>query len=328
MKIKIALFFLCFGITNAYTQELITQPTTPTILPGKGLKQYDFLYAGEQKHRNMYIVKNGEIVWSYIDTLGKGEISDAVLMSNGNIVFAHQHGLSVIDKDKNFLWKLSCPKGTEIHTAQPIGKEHVVFIENSNQPKVRVVNIRTGKFVKEFAIPVKDTSRAHIQFRHARLTKRGTYLVAHMDLSKIIEYDFNGKQVLNIDFPTPWSVEELPNGNLLAVCNKNLIREITKEGKTVWELKPEDLTGYRIFGMQMAYRLPNGNTLINNWFNQWKKYKIEPQNMPAQFLEVTPDKKVVWALKEWIPPVNLGPSTIIQFLSADRAEDVRFGKIK
>lgn len=322
----ITLFLISISV-NA--QEVINEPTAPASLPGKGLAQYDFFYAGEQKNRNMYIVKDGKITWSYLDSTGRGEISDAVLMSNGNIVFAHQHGLSVIDKNKNFLWKLECPTGTEIHTAQPIGNSHIVFIENSNRPKVRVVNIQTGNYVNEFPLQVKDTSRAHIQFRHARLTSRGTYLVAHMDLSKIIEYNFNGKIIFSLDFPTPWSVEELPNGNLLAVCNKNFIQEITKTGKVVWEFRPTDLPDYRIFGLQMAYRLPNGNTLINNWFNQWKKFSIAPTNLPVQFIELTPDKKVVWALKEWIAPNNLGPSTILQFLNTGKkAEEVGFGRIK
>lgn len=313
----------------AVGQEVIVKPTSPSPLPGKGLMQYDFFYAGEQKYRNMYIVKDGKIAWSYLDSTGRGEISDAVLMSNGNVVFAHQHGLTVINKDKKVIWNLNCPAGTEIHTAQPIGNNHVIFIENSSKPKVRVVNIKTGKYVREFALQVGDTSRAHTQFRHARLTDRGTYLVAHMDLNKIIEYDYNGKILFSVDFPSPWSVEELPNGNLLAVCNKNYIREISRNGEIIWEFKPSDLPDYSLYGLQMAYRLPNGNTLINNWYNQWKKYSIAPVNLPVQFLEITPDKKVVWALKEWIAPNNLGPSTIFQFLNTSKKpEDLRFGNIK
>src|SRR6476661_2283810 len=146
-------YFLAFIIALtgffAFAQEVIVKPTSPSPLPGQGLAQYDSFYAGEQKHRNMYIVQDGRITWSYLDSTGRGEISDAVLLSNGNVVFAHQHGLAVIDKNKKVLWKLDCPKGTEIHTAQPIGKDHVVFIENSSKPKVRVVNIKTGKYVKE-----------------------------------------------------------------------------------------------------------------------------------------------------------------------------------
>jgi hypothetical protein len=309
-------------------QDSTLLSTAPTILPGKGLKQYDFFYAGEQKNKAMYIIRNGKVTWSYIDTTGRGEVSDAVLMSNGNVVFAHQHGVSVITKDKKLVWNYTCPNDHEIHTTQPIGKHHIVYIENADTPKVKVVNITTGKLVNEFEIPVGDRTKAHPQFRHARLTSKGTYLVAHMDLNKIIEYDFNGRQLSSIDFPFPWSAVELINGNILAVSNKNIVREINRKGETVWEFKPSHIPGYRFFGMQTACRLPNGNTVVNNWFNQWKRYKIDSANLPVQFVEVTPGKNVVWALREWLSPSNLGPSTVIQFLDdKKRAEDVRFGNL-
>ena len=35
---------------------------------------------------------------------------------------------------------------------------------------------------------------------------------------------------------------------------------------------------------------------------------------PVQAIEVTPEKKVVWALRAWAPPADLGPSTTIQIL--------------
>jgi hypothetical protein len=42
----------------------------------------------------------------------------------------------------------------------------------------------------------------------------------------------------------------------------------------------------------------------------------------VQILEVTPDKKVVWGLREWKDPNDLGPASAIQLLDeAGRAED-------
>jgi hypothetical protein len=35
-------------------------------------------------------------------------------------------------------------------------------------------------------------------------------------------------------------------------------------------------------------------------------------NAPVQAIEVTPDKKIVWALRGWTAPTDLGPSTTIQ----------------
>src|SRR5205809_4363120 len=98
----------------------------PAVLPGKGLAQHDFFYAGEGKEQRMYIVRKGRIVWSYLDPNAKGEISDAVMMSNGNILFAHQFGLSLITAGKKVIWNYDAPQGAEIHTAQPIGRDKVL----------------------------------------------------------------------------------------------------------------------------------------------------------------------------------------------------------
>src|SRR3954462_16032546 len=124
-------------------------PAAPNVLPGRGLEEHDFFYAGEAKDRRAYIVRKGKVVWSYDDPEGKGEISDAVLLSTGEVLLAHQYAVKLIGPDKKVIWNLDAPKGTEIHTAQPIGKDHVVFVQNGNPALLRVINIRTGETRKE-----------------------------------------------------------------------------------------------------------------------------------------------------------------------------------
>ena len=80
--------------------------SVPAQLAGKGLAQHDFMYTGESHDRCIFIVRHGEIVWTYDDPAGKGEISDAVMLSNGNILFAHQFGVGVITPDKKIVWAL------------------------------------------------------------------------------------------------------------------------------------------------------------------------------------------------------------------------------
>lgn len=58
------------------------------------LNSLDFLYAGQSKSRKMFIVKNGEVSWRYDDPNGKGEISDAILLTDGHILMAQQYSLS------------------------------------------------------------------------------------------------------------------------------------------------------------------------------------------------------------------------------------------
>ena len=88
--------------------------------------------------------------------------------------------------------------------------------------------------------------------------------------------------------------------------------EVNKQGEVVWEFSQKDAPLYRFFILQEATRLANGNTLITNWCpNDLKDTKKWPGSV--QVLEVTAEKKIVWALSEWGNP-DLGPATSIQVL--------------
>ena len=312
----------CGFLASAWAQQ-----QAPEALPGKGLAQYDFFYAGEQKQQWMFRVEKGQIVWQYADAASKGEISDAVLMSNGDIVFAHQFGVTKISKDKKVLWNYDAPAGSEIHTAQPIGKQRVVFIQSGPAPVVRVVNVATGKTEREFPLPAGNVKSTHGQLRHARLTPAGTLLAAHMDMKCVAEYDAQGKQVWKYDIDGPWSASRLASGNTLIATNKKVVREVDPQGRTVWEFTAADIPDYKIAGFQIATRLANGNTMVNNWFNQWSG-TVDKSNPPVQAIEVNPAKQVVWALRSWSEP-DLGPSTTIQLLGGKGApERVQFGEFR
>lgn len=301
--------------------------SAPAHLPGKGLAEHDFLYAGESHDRRIFVVRQGKIVWSYDDPAGRGEISDAVMLSNGNILFAHQYGVTEITPEKKVVWNYDAPAEHEVHTAVPIGKEHVLFVQNGDPAVLRVVNIVTGATVKEIKLATKEPVSVHAQFRHVRLTDKGTVLVAHMDLNKVVEYDADGKELWSFPAPGAWGVSQLKNGNVL-ITDRMGVREVTRRGDVTWSWVPADAPGYKFSSLQQAWRLPNGNTVVNNWVNEWSK------NAPhfaetVQAIEVTPAKEVVWALREWTAPVNLGPSTTIQFLDEPSApEDVHFGDIR
>lgn len=326
-------FLAVFALSlfTGYGQEaIITQPASKlarlSVSPGNGLAQHDFFYAGEAKTRDMYIVRGGKVVWAYNDSTGKGEISDATLLSNGNILFAHQFGVTLISPDKRVLWNHNAPAKCEVHTAQMIGTNHVIFVQNGPEPKIFVANIASGQMEKEIPLTAGNTNSTHGQFRHARLTGAGTYLVTHMDIGKIVEYDENGHAVWSMIVPRVWGATRLDNGNTLS-SGGGSVREINPAGETVWEFTGTDMPDYHFNSIQLATRLPNGDTLINNWANQWNG-AIDPATAPAQAIEATPDKTIVWVLRSWTDPA-LGPATTIQLLDESSApEDVHFGGIK
>jgi hypothetical protein len=325
---KAVLFFAASATLNGYCADTNSVTATnaisyaPAILPGKGLAQHPFLYTGEWDYRNtnqtIYLVRDGKVVWTYSIPIKDAdgalqELGDATMLSNGNVVFCRKVGVSEVTPDKRIIWNMDAPKGTELHSIQPIGLDHVLVAINGNPAgKLLLINTTTGQTEKEYTFPVLNpTANPHIQFRRVRQTKEGTFLAAHLRDQKVVEYDANFKEIWSYPCKYPWDAVRLKNGNTLITTDDNTVREVNKQGETVWKFSPEDAPEYKFIIFQEACRLENGNTLICNWCPHNFDAKLWPRTV--QLLEVTPDKKVVWALKQWDSP-DLGPASSIQLL--------------
>ena len=295
---------------------------SPAVLPGKGLGQHPFLYTGEwdtrRKEQMMSIVREGKVVWSYSIPLNDAdgtleELGDATLLSNGNIAFCRKIGFSIIAPDKKILWSIEAPKGTEMHSIQPLGTDRVLIMQNGNPAKAMTINILTGKVEKEVVLPTGNPAFPHMQFRRVRLTKAGTYLAGHLDMNKVSEYDDTGKEIWTVKANQPWSVVRLNNGNTLIGCSAQGVKEVNPKGETVWDFTQKDVPDIKLFIIQEVSRLANGNTVLCNWCPNGLKNAQDWANS-VQVLEVTPEKKVVWALRSWSGDADLGPASSIQLL--------------
>ncbi|MGB8262085.1 MAG: hypothetical protein WCE75_17130 [Terracidiphilus sp.] len=331
MKTGVLLSLLAFAVPAGLVAQLQGRvgPAFPQAQPEKpatNLARHDFLYAGESKQQQIFLVRGGKIAWSYSDPGGKGEISDAVLLANGDVLFARQFAITELSPEKKVVWSFEAPAGCEIHTAVPIGTERVLYIQNGESAVARVINKTTGVTEKEIPLKTKQPPSTHGQFRHARLTPQGTLLVAHMDLDKVVEYDENGNELWSFPADRPWGVTPLANGNMLITDSKG-VREVTRRGDTAWSWSPADAPGLRFNSLQQAWRLANGNTVVNNWVNEWSTPPAEMAGT-LQAIEVTPAKEVVWTLASWDEPARLGPATTFQFLDEPTApETMHFGAI-
>jgi len=294
----------------------------PETLPGNGLAQHPFLYTGEWDHRKteqtIFVVRGGKIVWTYSipikDATGNlEELGDATMLSNGNIVFCRKVGASEITPDKKIVWDYPAPKGTEIHSVQPLGLDRVLMVINGNPAKLMIINTKSGNVDKEMDLPTPHPTHTHLQFRRVRLTQAGTYLAAHLDNNEVDEYDPNGKVVWTYAAPGPWDAVRLKNGNTLITISHSTVIEVNPQGKIVWQFSQADAPNIKFFIFQEACRLANGNTVICNWCPVNVK---DPKACPdtVQVIEVTPDKKVVWALRSWDGATDLGPASSIQLL--------------
>jgi hypothetical protein len=112
------------------------------------------------------------------------------------------------------------------------------------------------------------------------------------------EYDSEGKVVWQVAAPGgPHSAVRLPDGNtLIASADRDgataRVFEVAPDGRTVWEVRGEELPGISLKFMAGLHRLPNGNTVMSNWLGHGQFGKA------PHLIEVTRDKRVVWTFAD------------------------------
>ena len=317
-------------VKRVASQRPAARAPVPNVLPGKGLQQHDFLYAGEWDTRKdtqtIFLIQKGKVTWTWSIPIKDrneqlSEFSDIHRLSNGHVLYACKTGAAEVTPDRKIVWTYECPAGSECHSAQPIGIDKVFLCLNGTPAKAMLINKKTGAVEMEHEIPTAkpdDPKSVHGQFRHIRLTKAGTYLLAHLNMGKVIEYDKQWKPIWSVDALSAWGAVRLQNGNTLISGNQHgYVREVNAKGETVWEINKDDLPGFPLYTVHEVVRLANGNTVICNWGGFLRK---EDWDKVVQVIEVTPDKKVIWALHQWKDP-DLGPSSCIQLLDEKGKEE-------
>src|SRR5262245_36733884 len=206
-RISIRPFFRAIARAAQANQESAAVSQLPP-LPGKGLAQHPFLYCGEWDTRKpvqtIFLVRGGKVMWTYSMPIKneKGELNefdDVHMLSNRHILFARKTGATEITMEKKVVWNYDAPPGAEIHSAQPIGRDKVLFMQNGLPAKLILMNKVTGKVEMEHVLQTArpdDPKSVHGQFRHVRLTKAGTYLVPHLNMGKVVEYDKDWKNLV------------------------------------------------------------------------------------------------------------------------------------
>jgi outer membrane protein assembly factor BamB len=123
-------------------------------------------------------------------------------------------------------------------------------------------------------------------------------------MGRVVEYDRDFKEIWSYSIRSPWAAIRLHNGNTLITDEQDkLTREVNPKGETVWEFRLSELPpGLHFLDSQTCVRLANGNTVFCSRGDGGKG---------CQLVEVTRDKKAVWALYDW---KDLGPATAVQML--------------
>jgi hypothetical protein len=285
---------------------MVVKNPDPTGLPHGGASQRPMLYIGEG-YNKMYLIDHGKAKWTY-STGGGNEYDDVWMLSNGNVLFTRMYYIAEITPSKQIVWRYDAPKGTEIHTCQPIGLDKVMFVLNGlPAPRLMIMNIHTKAVEVDRAMPAvssTDPGTIHPQFRRVRITAQGTYLASFLKMNKVIEYDKDFKEIWHYDIRSPWAALRLKNGNTLITDEDDVLtREVNPKGETVWELTKADIPAQYWYGnAQSVERLENGDTIVCSRGGS---------GHGPQLVEVTPDKKVVWVMQDW---AHFGPATSVQVL--------------
>jgi hypothetical protein len=260
-------------------------------------------YSGNQVH---IMDAAGKIEWSY----DAETPNDVWALANGNLLFNSGHSVKEVTRDKRVVFQYDSK--SEIYACQRLENGNT-FIGESNAGRLLEVD-PAGKIVKEIRLLPEGQDAGHAFMRNARRLPNGGYLVAHYGLGVVKEYDPRGKVTREIPAPGgPHSVVRLPNGNtLIASADSNgappRVFEVDPAGKTVWEVKGDELPGVSLKFMAGLQRLPNGNTLMCNWLGHGQLGKA------AHIIEVTRDKKVVWTLE---PRPDVKTASSLQVLDVD-----------
>jgi hypothetical protein len=229
------------------------------------------------------IAANGDIAGAY--TVGlKGE--DSWLLPNGRLLASYSGGVREIDPATGAItWEYKAGPGVEIHSCQPLPDQRVLICECGSK---RLFEINRDLTIAH-EIKLESTQPTHKQFRLARKTAAGTYLVAYGSDAIVRELDADGKTLQTFVVPPAKNPGvnggfRLPNGHTLVTGGYGAaVYEFDASAHIVWTLQQSDLpAGFTLHYLGTAQRLPNGDTVLSNF-----------QGVPEVF-EVTPDKKVVW----------------------------------
>jgi outer membrane protein assembly factor BamB len=273
--------------------------------------------AGDDSTKRLAIVAaDGTLEWE----IKVGAIHDAHVLPNGNVLF--QQGWTRIVEmtpDKKTVWEYDAAKSNgnegkavEVHAFQRLDDGRTMIVESG---PARIIEVdKDGRIQREVKLKVNHPS-THSDTRLARKIANGHYLVAQEADGCVREYDASGMVVWEYEVPlfgkerkgghgpeafgnSVFSAARLPNGNtLIGTGNGHSVLEVTPTKEIAWKVEQTDLPGITLAWVTRVERLPNGNTLIGNCH-------AGPEN--PQFIEVTPEKKVVWTWRDF---THFGNST-------------------
>jgi hypothetical protein len=277
------------------------------------------LAADDSTGRLAIVAPDGQLEWE----VKVGPIHDAWKLPNGHLLF-QQGWQKIVEMTpaKQTVWEYDSGrmngnqgKRVEVHAFQRVEEGRTMIAESG---VARIIEVdREGKLHREIRLKV-DHPNPHSDTRLVRKLASGNYLAAQESDGCVREYDPRGQIVWEYEVPlfgqerrgghgpeafgnSVFSAVRLPNGHtLIGGGNGHCVLEVTPDKKMVWRVSQRDLPGITLAWVTRVERLANGNTRFGNCH-------AGPDN--PQFIEITPEKQVVWTFKDF---TNFGNSMPVQ----------------
>ena len=253
----------------------------------------------EKKRLGLVDVNTGQLKWE----IPIRDIHDLWVLPNGNILTQTNWTTIVeLDSRQRVVWSYDAArmngnagKPVEVHAFQRLASGLTMIAESGPS---RIIEVdKHGRIKQEIRLKVAK-SDPHRDTRLVRKLDNGHYLVCHEGEATVREYD--GLGAVTWEFPVKsvtgepvavYSASRLRNGNTLIGCgNGHRVIEVDLDGRVVWSVEQNELSGVQLAWVTMTERLPNGNTLIVN---------CHAGPSQPQLVEVTRDKKVAWAYRDF-----------------------------
>lgn len=153
-------------------------------------------------------------------------------LRNGNTFIVTDSQLSEVDRGGNVVFTFSFPNERIMKAAKTRTGDIICLTDAA-----RVVRLdEKGKEKKTFEIELGK------RLFGGRLytTSTGRILVPHNQENKVVEYDYNGKAVWQVNIEEPIAAVRLPNGNtLVTTMSQNRAVEFDRAGNEVWEYRTD-----------------------------------------------------------------------------------------
>lgn len=241
--------------------------------------------------------KSKQVEWTHqLDD--NTECNSVIVVPGSKIAYSYRDGVRMINADQQVVWDYKLQKKGEVHSVTQLPNGGFLLAA-SGSPALLIELDANGREVKKVKFD-GGCENMHGQLRQAAKSKNGNYIIPLLSRRLILELDPAGVVVAEYPLPqSPFSVMELPSGNLIASCGDgHFFVEIERKSGQIIRQVDESAFSEKEIMHYVAQMIPlkNGNLLLCNWNGHFKKG--ETKQIP-HLIEFDKKYNIVWRLDDF-----------------------------